>query len=70
MIGRAGLVQSLLLGDDELKEENGLHHKVAVARGVVTPGNSHFKLIKIHFKKEISGSSVISMTVNFSRCKI
>lgn len=43
MIGRARLVQSLLIGDDELKEENGTHHKTVVARGKeMLTGNSHF----------------------------
>lgn len=33
MIGRAWLVQSLLLSGDALKEENGTPHKIVIARG-------------------------------------
>ena len=43
MIGRAWLVQSLLVGNDELKEENGTHDKIVVAGGKEKfTGNSHF----------------------------
>lgn len=47
MIERAWLVQSLLVSDDELKEENGTHHKIAVAGGKeMFTGNSHFYQFK------------------------
>lgn len=52
MIGRAWLVQSLLLSGDALKEENGTPHKIVIARGKKFSLATHiFKVEKDPFKK-------------------
>ena len=68
MIEIAWLFQSLLPSDDANKEENGTSCKTVVAWGNVAPLATHiFQLFKRSIKKEISGSSRISITINVAR---